>query len=58
MADIVNLRLARKRKSREEKDEKAATNRALFGRTKAERDRDLKLAEKSRRDLDGHKRGD
>ena len=38
MADIVNLRRARKAKARAEKDKTAAANRAAHGRTKAERD--------------------
>jgi len=36
MAEIVNLRLARKAKARAEKDRRAAENRAAFGRPKAE----------------------
>lgn len=37
MADIVNLRLARKRKGKAEKDAVAAANRALHGQTKAQK---------------------
>jgi hypothetical protein len=37
MADIVNLRRARKQKIRAEKDQDAAANRAKYGRTKAEK---------------------
>ena len=37
MAEIVNLRQARKAKARTEKDDSAAANRAKFGRTKAEK---------------------
>ena len=37
MAEIVNLRRARKGKARAEKDARAADNRVRFGRTKAER---------------------
>lgn len=37
MADIVNLRQARKAKARGEAADKAAANRAKFGRTKAEK---------------------
>lgn len=55
MGDVVNLRLARKRQARAEHDTKAAANRVLHGRTKAE-----KTAEKTarRRDealIDGHR---
>lgn len=56
MADIVNLRTARKRKARLEKQEISAQNRAQFGKTKSERQR--QDAEKSLEitKLDGHKR--
>lgn len=37
MSEIVNLRRARKQKNRELKQAEAAQNRALFGRTKAEK---------------------
>lgn len=37
MAEIINLRQARKAKKRAEAGDAAATNRAKFGRTKAER---------------------
>ncbi len=37
MAEIVNLRRARKGKARAEKDARAADKRARFGRTKAEK---------------------
>lgn len=55
MAEIVNLRQARKARKRAEKAADAAENRVRFGRTKAEakaqeRDRQAKQAE-----LDGKK---
>ncbi|ODT78441.1 MAG: DUF4169 domain-containing protein [Pelagibacterium sp. SCN 64-44] len=56
MADIINLRTARKRKARADKETQAEQNRILFGRTKAEK---LKQeTEKARADkhVDGHKR--
>ena len=58
MAEIINLRQARKAKARSETADKAATNRALHGRTKAERTRDT--LEKARLDktLDQAKRED
>jgi hypothetical protein len=58
MAEIVNLRQARKAKAREDKQEQAAANRAKFGRTKAERE--LEAARKSLADkaLERHKRED
>ena len=37
MADIVNLRRARKAKARGEAESTAAANRAKFGRTKADK---------------------
>lgn len=56
MADIINLRRARKERERVLKDAKAAENRILFGRTKAEKTlRDAKKALDERR-LDAHKR--
>lgn len=56
MAEIVNLRAARKRKQRDEKERRAEENRARHGRTKVE-----KLAEAAERErgaaaLDGHRR--
>lgn len=56
MADTVNLRQARKRKARDEKDAKAAQNRVAFGRTKTERGvSDAKNAIDIKR-IDSHKR--
>jgi hypothetical protein len=37
MADVINLRQIRKRKARLDKERDAAANRALHGRTKAEK---------------------
>lgn len=53
MTEIVNLRQARKRKVRAEQAAIAASNRALHGRTPAERDRERQEAERTRRALDG-----
>lgn len=58
MAEIVNLRRARKDKARTEKDAVAAANRAKFGATKAERDRRAAEAELESKRLDGLKRED
>jgi hypothetical protein len=52
MADVVNLRQARKRKARADKDQQAAENRAKFGRTKGETARDDADAARVRRHLD------
>jgi hypothetical protein len=57
MGDIVNLRLARKRKVRAAAHEKAEENRRLHGRSKS--DRAQERAERLNREafLDGHKLG-
>lgn len=54
MAEIVNLRMARKAKARNDKERAAEQNRAVFGRSKAERERERKAAEKTQKFLDGH----
>ena len=46
MADIVNLRRARKAKARDEAETAAAANRAKFGRSKA--DKAVQTAEDAR----------
>lgn len=56
MAEIVNLRLARKRKARDDAAALAADNRARHGRTKAEKQRDLAERSAARSFLDGHRR--
>jgi hypothetical protein len=58
MAEIINLRRARKSKARDEASVKAAENRARFGKTKAEREKEAAEAERAAKTLDGHKRGD
>ena len=55
MADIVNLRQARKQKARSDKERQAEQNRALHGRSKADRERDRQLAEKADKFIDGHR---
>lgn len=56
MADVINLRLARKARSRSKATQQAAENRALHGQTGAERR--LRQAEDERkvRELDAHRR--
>ncbi len=56
MASVVNLRLARKRKARAAEQHTAAENRALHGRTKAEKLRDSSAIEKSLAFIEGHHR--
>jgi hypothetical protein len=55
MAEIVNLRKARKRKSRQEQEQIAAERRADHGRSKAQRDLDEARATKACRELDAHR---
>jgi Domain of unknown function (DUF4169) len=58
MADIVNLRRARKDKARAEKEARATENRVKFGRTSEEK----RLAEArerlAERQLEAHRRDD
>ena len=55
MAEIVNLHRARKARIRAESDAKAAENRALFGRTRQERDRQSAERAQAVRKLEGHR---
>ena len=54
MGDVVNLKRFKKRTEREQAAKQAEANRALFGRTKAERARDEFLGERNARQLDQH----
>jgi hypothetical protein len=54
MAEIINLRRARKQKARAEAGQKAALR--AGGRSKAERKLSAALEEKARKELDGHRR--
>ena len=56
MAEVVNLRAARKAKEREKARAKGDENAAKFGRTKAEKHLEKTRADKARHDLDGHAR--
>lgn len=55
-AEIVNLRKARKVKERAEKERRAAENRIIHGRTKADREREADAKARVRRELDGARR--
>ena len=55
MSNVVNLRMARKRKTRADNDKAAGENRALHGRSKAEKLRDRMQAEKSAAFVEGHR---
>lgn len=58
MAEIVNLRQARKAKARKDTAAKAEANRAAFGRTRQEKDAAKANADLADRTLDGAKRED
>ena len=53
MGEVVNLRRARKDKDRREREASAASNRRLFGRTKAQKAADLTTRERERSAVDG-----
>lgn len=56
MAEIINLRQARKAKRRVTEGDTAAANRARFGRTKGEKLAQDAAAERQERLLDGARR--
>ena len=56
MGEVVNLRLKRKAKSRDEAADKASENRASFGRHKDEKKLTTLLNSKAESALDGHQR--
>ncbi|NRG17863.1 DUF4169 family protein [Rhizobiales bacterium] len=53
---IINLRLARKAKTRSEKEKRAEENRLTFGRSKAEKKRDAAEKSITENRLEGHRR--
>lgn len=55
MADLINLRTARKRAKQREDQTRAQANRLAFGRLKRGRKLDIARQEKAGRDLDQHK---
>ena len=55
MGELVSLRKARKRAKREADAKRAAANRLLHGRPKAERNLDAARAEQRDRHLEAHK---
>jgi hypothetical protein len=57
VAEIVNLRMARKRKVRAEQEARASEQRAIHGRSKFEKRRDRAAEEKGRAFVEGHFRG-
>lgn len=56
MGEVVNLRLARKTKSKAAAEGKAAANRAKFGMSKPEKALAEVLSASEKKYLDGHKR--
>ena len=58
MAEIINLRRARKTKARSQAQAEAAENRAQHGRPKAERVKSGKVRSLAERRLDAHRRPD
>ena len=55
MGEIVNLRRVRKQAKKQQDAERAAANRVVHGRSKAQRAEDVARAAKMRRHLDDHK---
>jgi hypothetical protein len=58
MAEIINLRQARKQKARAEKEARADENRIAFGRTKTEKNLTKAEQDLAKSRLDSHKRDD
>jgi Domain of unknown function (DUF4169) len=58
MAEIINLRKARKAKARADKEAEAAENRAKFGQPKEERSQAEASKDLLDRKLDSHRRED
>ena len=56
MGHVVNLRQVRKQNARAEKEKLAGANRALHGRSKAEKDRDRLTSDKAEKFVAGHRR--
>ena len=56
MSEIVNLRLARKRKARDDAEKQAAERRVQFGRSKAEVKAEAERRALADRALDGQRR--
>lgn len=58
MAEIINLRRARKEKMRRESQAEAAVNRRRFGRTRAEKTADKDAEDRAVRSQDGKRLDD
>ncbi|MFZ5690107.1 MAG: DUF4169 family protein [Pseudomonadota bacterium] len=57
MGDVLNLRLARKKRDRQRNADNAAARRLSFGRSKAERKLEGAQRDKFASNLDGHRIG-
>ncbi len=55
-AEIINLRRARKSKTRDEAGKQAQQNRVTFGRSKIEKNRSASELAREKKKLDGHQR--
>lgn len=55
MAELINLRAARKRAARQQADRRAEANRLAHGQPKQSRKLDAAQREKAARDLDRHR---
>lgn len=55
MAEIINLRQARKAQARDQARAAGDENAARFGRTKAQKQKEAREADKARAALDGHR---
>lgn len=58
MGDVINLRLVRKQRARDEASSKADQNRILFGRTAAEKAADAAGKARTEKTLEGARRDD
>jgi hypothetical protein len=56
MAEIVNLRRARKDRARRVAEKQAEANRLAFGRSRAERDAATRENARAERHIEGHRR--
>jgi hypothetical protein len=56
VADLINLRRARKSKARAEREQTASEKRRLFGRTKAEKLAEATARDRSERLIESHRR--
>lgn len=58
LAQIINLRTAKKHRARAEKEAQATQNRTLFGRSKSEKLQEALAKDRAEKHIEGHKRED